>query len=331
MIYGLDCLGLAKYSGVVAKEIPNNWALGCFASQFGDVIPHLNKVLLTGKVPIVRVHLLWKDNHAFTAKDIPLVQREARRFVPIINKFPGIEFRISPTCEHKMSTALAERFIGATRTELPTRVIMVNTPMAGGAILPGITNEFHGNKAKPFPGHFDFSFDGDAAEDSDVEGMKARMKDCDTFYIWGPRFNGRWETKDPTPIKLRKGWPDAEYIRSLSFLSKQKGMTSVRKGDLLKSHAENKGDGDWRAEKPVYITDSKTSKIEMRTKDGLLVTTLKYYGTFSGGGFRYYSPEWGYKSAEKALKLSGSPLTDIYIDNKKVGVCNLGFRDPTFR
>jgi len=71
----------------------------------------------------------------------------------------------------------------------------------------------------------------------------------------------------------------------------------------------------------LIISPIRADAIKLK-RGGKVIATLKYYGVYSEGGFRYYAPSWGYKL--------GADL-QICIGKLKYGICNGGFRDPTFR
>lgn len=333
-MWGLDYLGGCKYERVILKEHPRGWAAGFFSNTFGNAVPTIDKLLATGRCPRVRLHLMWKDNHSFSESDIPATVKEAKRIKPLLDKYPNVEFRISPWCEHRVSDGLILKTIGAVAEVLGSRVIYVNTPAKEGEVVRNhdIRNEYHGGDSSPRTvDRFDFSFDGNSCVDADVEMIKSRYSNAETFYFWEPRFNGRWEDNDPTPRPSRRGWPDSKLIDSVIALSRAKGATSLPRNWLYKSHSENHGNGDKRVEKPVFIVPIKVREIEIRARNGQVVGDLKYYGTFSDGRYRYYSDAWGFEIADKAARIQGDRMCEVFVNGKKQGVLNPAFRDGSYR
>lgn len=328
MLWGLDLLGVAKYRDIALREFPKGWALGAFANTFGDVFPTIEAFCKTGKPKRVRIHGLWKDDHNFTEADIPAAQKEGRRLAAFAENYPEIEFRYSPCCEHRMDAELAEKYRQET-TSVIGRCLYVNTPMTGGATLGKCLNEIHGgrfNERIP-PGPIDFSYDGTAAEDSDVEGFKRKFAQADTFYFWSPRFNGSWEMGVKLPRPERNGWPDRRMMRSIAYLHNVRGETKLPSSKWLwKSHSENKGTGDPRAEKPCLIGPVNVPVVTLRV-GSKVIGTFKKYGGYDSGRWRYYGTIYGYEYVKKA----NQSVVDIYAGRKKYGHINPGFRDGVYR
>lgn len=336
MIYGLDYLGGAKYGNLILKEHPNGWAAGFFSyvDGFGDSLPVVDKLLATGRCPLVRIHLMWKDKHDFSEKDIPKIVSEAKRVAKLIVKYPSVEFRVSPCCEHGQSESFMVKVFGAIAPIL-SRAIPVNTPLHGkGAVLKSYINEFHGADKKPrASGRHMFSFDGTACVDANITEYKESYKDTEVFFFWDARFNGRWEDVDKTPRAKRTGYPDSNLIDSIIYLHRDKGQTKIeQRNAIYKSHSENKGSKDPRAEKPVFISTSRAKEITLVASNGQTVGTFRYYGTFPGNRHRYYASEMGYQLAEKAKRIqNGNPVVNVFVNKRKIGFINPAFRDGSFR
>ena len=333
MLWGLDLLGLSRFPDLALREQPAGWSIGCFGSGvFGNPYPALDRILATGRVPRVRVQCLWSDSHSFGPADLPRAIAEAKKLAPLIGKYPNVEFRVSPYCEHRLSGRDITQVLAAVQKVVPTAV-MVNAPCPGHRVyLPGVVNELHGAETGPVPsGRVDFSFDGTPCVDADVEAFKRKYANAETFYFHEPRFNGRWEDNDKTPRPDRKGWPDSALIDSVIYLHRDKGAARLAKGWLYKSHSENKGSGDARAEKPVLIGPVKTREVRLVCDNGQVADVLRYYGPYSGGGFRYYASAWGYQTAEKARRIQGHPLVKVVADGKGYGTINPAFREGSYR
>lgn len=324
MMWGLDLLGLARYAKTGRKAFPTGFALGVFADTFSDSRKAVRALLKTGKTPRVRVHLLWKDSHNYNDGDIKKAVRVAKKWKALIAEFLHIDWQISGACEHKKDAAWCHKMAAAILEVLPG-VTYVNTPMAGGALIKGgnIINEVHGaHSAKP-SGKYNFSYDGEACVDSNVEAAKEKYKSAETFWFWDARCNGKYESKDTTPRPKRTGWPDAKLIKSWAVLSRPRGECFLpNRNTFLKSHAENDGKGDLKAEKNCLISPIKTSKFEYR-RNGKVIATLRYFGTFDGGGYRYYSAKMGWQ-------ISTTPV-ELWADGKKYGTLNPAFRFNVYR
>jgi len=331
MIYGLDFLGGVKYSDLCVREMPEGWAFGVFYDTFGNALPLIEKIAATNREILIRVHLIWDDNHVFTVDDITEAARKAQNIERLAKKYPAIEFQVSPFCEHKLKLDFLNRTAAIIKKAAPS-CEYVNTPLPQGDIMPDEVNEFHGHEKKPRKcAKFQFSFDGTPQVDSDIEAYKKNYQGAKAFFLWEPRFNGRWEDIDKTPRPDRKGWPDSGLVDSVIFQHRDRGDSKPSRDHLYKSHAENKGNKDPRAEKPVYICPKKARRIELVARNGQVVATLDFFGTFSDGRFRYYAKEWGYLIAEKAKRIQGDPICKVRIDGKSYGTLNPGFRIGGFR
>jgi hypothetical protein len=330
-MYGLDHLGGAKYGKLIIQEHPENWAAGFFTNVFGNALPIVQSLAFTGRCPRIRLHLDWQDNHDYSRRTQAIV-KEARRCLPVIRQFPSIEWHISGACEHRLNAAQAQSLASEVLAAMPEYVTYVNTPMKGGALLQWtsrIINEIHleyGTKPK---GRYNFSYDGQPCtdyRDQTCQQIKDKYSDAETFYFWDARFNGNWEMGMKVPRPERKGWPDAKFIDSVIYLHRDMGSVTLPRKHLWKSHSENKGTGDPRAEKPVYICPVKHSEVILKCSNGQAAGRLRYYGTFTGGLFRYYASEWGYQIAEKARRIQGHSVCEVWIKGKKYGTVNPAFR-----
>lgn len=328
MIFAIDYLGGARYKGAILKAHRPGLGAGFFSKLdgFGDALPVADALAASGKCPWIRLHAMWKDGHGYTRADFPAIVKEARRIQALAAKHPDIQWAISGACEHKLNAKDAGDLANLVKMAAPS-CVYVNTPMEGGAFLPGERNEIH---AKLNPGHspvpnFDFSFDGQPCTDRDVEAFKAGYSKANVFYMWDARLNNQWEYGDSVPRPEREGMADEKFIRSLNALCDPCGQVHLPKGYLWKSHAENHGNGDARAEHPVFICPDKAAKAQLIAENGKLVAELPYYGTY-GPRFRYYGRTWGFEMARTAIALSGKPLCQIKVGKKVVGIVNPAFR-----
>lgn len=326
MIYGMDYLGGAQYKDVILKNHPQGWAAGFFLSTFGDATKIIRSLAITSKAPVIRIHLLWSDTHAFGDNNIGAIKAGAAIVQKIKKEIPFVTFEISPFCEHNLKNP--DKYLDIVEAYAPD-CVPVNSVWQG-SLSKKYKNEVHGTKAKAVGGSYNFSWDGQSSVDTDVEAVKKLHSNADVIYFWDARFNGKWEDNDKTPRPQRKGWPDSKIIRSLSFLASKKAETKMPKGWIYKSHAENKGNGDPRADKPVFICPIKARQIEIVSFTGKVIEKLPYYGTFEDR-FRYYASSWGYEISAKAIKAQGYSECQVFIDGKNIGVIDPAFRDGGFR
>jgi hypothetical protein len=189
---------------------------------------------------------------------------------------------------------------------------------------PRFKNEVHGSHSKPsIPGvRYNYSADGTSSVDSDIVTIREKYSDADTFCVWHPRLNGKWSMKDDTPRPQRKAWPSGDMLRSLVYLFSDKGIVSLPSTKwIVKSHADNHGPNDPKGDKLLVISPIKAAQIILK-RAGAKIGTLDFYGAFEGGGWRYYAKVMGYKL--------GAGL-DMFINGKKYGTINGGFRSAPYR
>lgn len=324
--FGIDTLAGAKYPNIV-RTIPNHLAVGFFAETFGDAFPIVRKELEAGRSK-VRVHFIWSDTHTFGDRDIPKVQALARRYAPLCATG---RLELSPFCEHNV--AQPDKYLDIV-AKLAPGCAVVNTPWRGG-ISRKYKNEVHGDHSVP-AGQYNYSFDGTNSVDAQLHDINTVGRDgkpkvipgyfskhlrADTFFLWHPRLNLKWSMKDTTPRPKRNAKPTAEFMDSLEYLFTDPGAVSLPKGWLLKSHADHHGGADPKGDKLIVISPIRASKVELK-RGNRLVATLPFYGPFDGGGYRYYSRIMGFKYG---------PGLEVWVNGKRYGVVNGGFRAGTFR
>jgi len=326
MMFGLDLLGLARYPNV---KLPAGFALGVFANTFGDPLPAVEKIVKRGTCPLVRVHLLWADNHVFGRADLRKMRTEAKRVEDLAKLYKNVRFEVSPFCEHNLENPLP--YLQECAKIAPSCTI-VNTPWRG-AVVRKYKNEVHGLHTLP-SGPYNFSYDGLSAVDADVKTFKTVTAAADVHFFWVSQFNGRMTTKDVTPRPDRRAWPSQDLIDSVAFLGTDSKSPRILNTALWKSHAEQHNvPYSPRELNPVLITPTKgASAVLVTTKGRKEVAKMpRYPEQFADGRYRYYLGEYGYKIALKALEISGSPMCDIWIEGTRIGRVNPGFRAGVFR
>lgn len=347
MIYGLDYLLAANYSketqALCVKEHPQGWAIGVFSTlpEGGDARPFVESILKTGRCPAVRIHLMWKDAHNFSEADFPKIEAEAKKWSALISKYKDVAFSLSGACEHNLNKLLATKLKDRVLAAIANKANYVNTPLVGkGALIDSslnVRNEFHGSDAR-ITGANDanFSFDGSSAFDSDVATVK---KNCfsgrvGTFFFWVPQFNMKKTAGEKKPRPQRKTTLSSELIDSVIYLSNDTGNVALSNKNIFKSHCEQTLDDtakDIRGNRPVIIVPDKAPELQLVANNGQVVATAKYYGTFAGGGYRYYCSSFGYQIAEKAKRIQGSPVVKLMAGKKLIGLVNPAFRAGKFR
>lgn len=326
-MYGLDYLGLPKFVDLAVREHPEGWAAGCFANTFGDALPAVRKLLETGRCPLFRVHLLWSDAHNFGASDIPTVRRLARQYEVLKRAFPSVTIEISPFCEHNLANP--DPYLEIVAQEAPS-CRPVNTPWKGG-FSRKFKNEVHGTHAAP-RGEYNYSWDGNSCVDGDAEKSKAVHKNAQVYFWWHAAMNGRKNDSDKTPRPERKAWPTSDLIDSMIYLRTTAGEVKYRRNFLWKSHADrHETPPEPRAYKPVLIMPLKAKRVELVADNGQVVAVAGPALPFADGRFRYYWPDFGFKIAEKAVRIHGKPTAKLVVDGRAVGVVNAAFRGGSFR
>lgn len=325
VMFGLDLLGLAAFPSAMARAFPRGFACGVFHDTFGNPYRHLERILLTGKCPLVRVHAIWEDDHQYIPfRDDSRITAAHRKLVKFAAKFPNVAFQFSPFCEAKGDLGPI-----LTKLKADTPFQLVNSVWQGPAQKPGVAiNEYHGKEAGRQRGLYNFSWDGDSTVDGDVTALKKRHKGAQVHFFWHPSFNGKRNVKDTTPRPERKFWPVPELIQSVAYLANQKGRPNFPTNWLWKSHSDvHKVPPEPRAYKPVLIADIKVDSIPVRSMKGKLLTELKYFDRFDGGGYRYYLDMYGYELAEAARAHAESPLVRL----GEYGTVNPAFREGNYR
>ncbi len=342
MIYGLDYLAGALYGKSILAAHPQGFAAGFFAETFGDAFPVIEALVKTGKCPLVRVQLLWSDAHRFGDKDIPKIRQLSRKCQALANKYPHVDFRISPFCEYDNLNNI-DKYCDICQLEAPNCTIVAN-PNTGRPSKKYI-NEAHGTH-KLEPGRTQYSVDGgyprrvvnpddapyDDIVDKNCTQIKSDYSRAEVFFFWHSRFNLRYRSKDkasrPDRIKdYKRRSPSPAFITSIALLASDKGATTPPRGSTIKSHAENhgpnaQGQPDTKGDKFLIIYLKNVKEIVLKKAGtNTIVAKLPQYGSYSGGGWRFYAAVMGWQLGK----------VDIYANGKKVGTINCVFRDGVYR
>jgi len=316
----LDTLAMAQY-GKERRHIPLEYGIRGFAKkEFGDFFP-IAKARLEEGGKWVGVNLLWSDTHQFGDKDIPFIKKEAERYKPLCQRFPG-RLEISTFTEHNLPNP--DKYHDIVKNIVGPGCEVINQVWKG-KLSSKYKNEVHGEH-QAIGGRYNYSFDGMNAVDSDVVAFLERHKRAEVFCMWHPRLNLRYRDKDTANRAQRvkeakQRSPTKDLLQSLIYLFTPKGFVNLPKTFLVKSHAEKHDANDLKGDKLLVIAPIKAQAVVLK-RMGKEVAKLAYYGVFDGGGYRYYWGQFGYKA--------GANL-ELYIGNKKYGVINGGFRGPTYR
>lgn len=298
---GLDVLGVAKMQGkIIAEEIdPATW-IGWLENTFGDAHPQVRPILDSGKVPVVRVHLI--DGTCIRNRVCPKgapgyrsygeLEKRAVRLRELMSAYPHITLYVSPYLEHdEKDPKVVTEWYKILNRVLPQAYKVCSA--FTGVCANGTLKEKHGNQVT---GDL-VSNDGASIFDADTATYFTRGNLLSG--AWDYSFNGRTsgEKVFVSPLK-RVDFPDRATIRhAVAVLRKGdprpsiRGCSPIRKPELFKVRAEyyGKGSDDGRGNKGLFISARNVgSRISVTTLAGKEVGFLRYYGPFEGGGFRYY-------------------------------------------
>lgn len=345
MNFLMDYLGGARFKKLILEQHPMAYGAGFFScvDGFEDALPTAAELASRG-APFLRIHLAWKDNHRFTNADLIVVRKEAERFRPVLAKYPNVKWYISPLCEHELRENEWQKFANVVIAELRgVDFELVNSPNHGkGFVSRTVLNEYHGADSRPRGGRYAFSFDGTNIVDSDVETYKKNYAQAAYFGVWNSQMNGNRKIfksdaergeKDFKDRAKRVYWPTAKQLDSwIHLTTNTKGKTIIPRGFLAKSHADQHSIiPSGKDQKLLFIAPRKVRELVIKARNGQVIDTAKYYDAFKGGGHRYYFTQWGYDLANKAKRIQGDALCDIFENGKKIGVINPAFRDGVYR
>lgn len=340
MLFGIDYLGGAKYQQLILDEHPNGWAAGFFIEDdlFGSPKEVIRKLAKSGRAPVIRINLAWKDDHQFIESDFQNIVEYAKEYAEFPKRYKNVTWYFSGATEHLLNREQAERLAKKILAVLPKtdNCIYVNNPWENrGAFVYGrrIINEVHGSYAKAPRGKFIFSYDGSSAVDDDVMLRKRVMKNSEVFFFWHPAMNGRLKVDDETPRPQRRSWPTSALIDSIIYLKNDAGSGIwIPNNWLWKSHADrHRTPPESRAYKPVLISPIKVDRFELITKNGRVVASSGPPMQFEDGRWRYYFDDFGHNIAEKAIRIQKDPVCGLRANGKVYGKVNPAFRAGSFR
>lgn len=299
-IYGQDTLGLAQHNvQVLAEEIDANSAIGVLDVTFGDPYPKLKRLLDTGKVRAVRMHLIDGTcirNHVCPPgapgyADLDTLKKRVKRLHLFAGAYPGVAWFVSPWLEHDCKDReLVKKWFQIIAVEAPEMVPVCSA--FTGFCPPGPLKESHGFKSGDI-------ISPDGIDHVDLDSIAYRSMGRAIVFSWRPQNNGRvsGEKVFVPPLK-RVNWPTRDDIRQQVRLLRQpqpnpplaQGCRDIRKPELSKTNAEFYGSGqdDGRGNKLLFIANAQLPKVGVYAVNGRTVGSLSYYGPFSGGGFRHY-------------------------------------------
>lgn len=297
-IYGMDILGLSKQRvDVISEELAPNSAIGVLQGTFGNAIPPLETLINTGKVVAFRAHLgngpCKRNKNCQPGEprpyDLKTMKARAERFEALTLRHPNVECYLSPFLEHdEKDKELVKAWVGLLQKVAPSCRVVISA--FTGWKPPGVLNEEHGNLKS---GDI-VSNDGVSLFDSNSPLYRKHGKLL--VLGWIHRFNGRLSSeKSFTPPKQRRWQATRDNLKQVTRLLRPEELKpdspciEVIKPNLWKSNAEDYGENpDGRGDRPLFISKIKTSRFVINRSDGSTVGCARYYGPYSGGGYRYY-------------------------------------------
>lgn len=345
-MYGLDFLGGTKYEHEAIAGLPHGWAAGIFLREFGDGFDLIEPLAHGGNCPAIRTHILWDKSHKYSAKLNKLVFEEAAKLNAVAAKYPSVKFYVSPYCEHNKPGSEIGPILKKLQHDCP-HLTPVNSIWKGD-IVKDYISEVHGDAKAP-PGDFLWSADGDDLPQIDSAKEVSAYGRALIRFGWGQRFNLRQQEdlkKDPPLLNLppmkRTAKPSVEYIHSVARLVQPPGTAPefphahplthfTGQKSIMKSHAEDKvGNNDPRANKLMAIFSEHAPEVDVYDCENNHIEQMRFYGPYSGGGFRYYSSFYGYQLGEKAKKQTGSEWVVFKVAHQFYGPVNPAFRTAPF-
>ena len=169
--------------------------------------------------------------------------------------------------------------------------------------------------------------------------MIEKHSQAEEFSDWCYGLNLKVNDKDTTPRPNRIHRPGKRDFESLVFFHQvEKGThNDMPKDWLYKScadrHAPN--DKDPRACTPVIIAPPNGKQIVCKMENGKKLFSFSNKGKYEDNKRFIYRPatfkKWGFQYAKQALQKTGKPLCTLFLDGKKVGRINPGYRDGQYR
>lgn len=298
---GYDILGLAMQPvPMIAEEIGPDSVIGVLAGTFGPVIPPLERLIkqANGKVIGYRAHLgngTCLRNRVcgpgeFPPTDLKTMRKRARDFHDLNMRHPQLKCWLSPYLEHdEKNKKLVNSWVKVIREEAPECTVVVSA--FTGYVPPNVLKESHGAQAKgPI-----ISTDGVSFFDIDnANYCNGAGRVC---FAWINRFNlrvtGEKEFIQPRKRKYKVTRDNMIQVRRLLEPQEAKPQVAeckdIKSPELWKSNAEDYGiNVDNRGNRPLFISRTKSSKIDIHKRSGERIGCAKYYGPFDSGLSRYY-------------------------------------------
>lgn len=301
-INGLDLLGLARMDmRVLLRVLRPGTAIGVLAGTFGDYRPNLVKLLDTGKVPAVRIHLSngpCERNRVCEVgepgpNDIHKLTDRAARVEALARLYPQVKFYLSVRLEHDVtSPEILAKWKRLVHAHAPS-CVGVNSPFRGGKIT-GFMHEAHGHKAKGAI----ISNDGEALSDAPRNWASGASEGA---YVWLHSFNGRGSSSHDVfvvPSKRKKDWfPDQsdleycyEWLSGMDPRPRVPGARTLAAPELYKPIADYSQNGTDTGQKcGCLLIKRQVPEFVIETVRGRRIGTARRVPGLNKGRHRYYA------------------------------------------
>lgn len=368
-VFGQDTLALQHKDFDSAKfiqHLSHGSAAGALINTFGTEISPFTRILGSGKLKYLRIHLIngscianqncgpYEIGYRYNLKtfEAALLKKEpkivnylasnTRAFCELQRAYPATKILISPVVEHRLGAA-AYRVAADIIFRACPIIQLVNNPVTGkGEKYRGSWMESHSTAVV---GADIYSFDGVDATDSDIRKWVDSTSRAKIAYVWSRVYNcrhqGNWE--DP---RRRTACPRERDFELLSHLTDSRparpsgipGCQSFKAPNTWKPLSEDKGTGDPRANLPVLLANLGKGNTQIFASNGNPIGVLRVFApTTSTGLGRYYSGLpgalnlSGYEIEKKAVKVSGSPWVYAKQGSRCVGPYIPGMRQGSYR
>jgi len=311
--------------------------VGVFWDFFGDGRKFCDAMYAAG-CRIFRIQGTWDKDHNYGSGYRKLAIENAKEVNAWSLAHKDAQVFYSPFCEHAHPRSVMLPLF-KDLIKVANNITYVNSilrsPRRNGEEVPGIITEVHNTAPVPKNRPYLFSFDGEDANENDVVLYRKRHSEAQIFFLWNSRFNGKFEADDEAkPVHKRNGWPDKKLIQSIQYLWTDRGdVSTLPPRYLSKSHAENDGKGDAKAEKYCLIIPVKQNTIDLYDIGRRKVATMTRVKdprverpwSKDNPGWRYYATLWGFEISHKARLSTGSPIVTFDVGRKRFRV-NAAFR-----
>ena len=336
---GIDLLALARHDiKMLCAEIAPGTAIGCLMGTFGSPLSNLEKLLATGKVPAVRIHLTngcctrsnnceWQ--YELKPNDLRGMAARATRCQALAAKYPAVKFYLSPRLEHdEKDVKLVQSWIDTIKKYAPSCTPIIS--YATGATLKGVLIERHGNGTT---GDI-VSNDGESLSDAAPGYLTAGKL---ITFAWLHSFNGRG-SGDKVFLAPSQRKPDYfgtaddirycnTWLKGIEATPTIPGAKLIKAPEILKPYSEYYSTiSDPREKKPCFLALPKVPYWSIRTLAGSEIVRAAIFEPPFGQLHRYYSP----LNSVQLMQKAGSQWV-LFVSGATKYLVNVIFRGGALR